>query len=60
MVNHIHLHSFPMYQANHHMSLIIFHLFMNRFSIIDSLKFDQAYILDPPLLLTQNNYLNYS
>jgi hypothetical protein len=60
MVNHIPLHTFPMYQTNHHVSLIIFHLSMNRFSIIDSFKFDQVYIFDTPLLLTRNSYLNYS
>jgi hypothetical protein len=33
---------------------------MDRFYIIGNLKFGQIYILDLPLLLTQNNYLNYS
>jgi hypothetical protein len=60
MVNHIHLHTFLMYQANHNMALIIFHVFINRLLIIESLKLDQAYILDLPILLTQNSYLNYS
>ncbi len=49
-----------MYQANHNMALIIFHVFINRLLIIESLKLDQAYILDLPILLTQNSYLNYS
>jgi len=33
---------------------------MDRFYIIENLRFDQVYILDLPLLLTWNNYLNYS
>jgi len=33
---------------------------MDRFYIIENLGFDQVYILDLPLLLTQNIYLNYS
>jgi hypothetical protein len=52
MVSHIHLHTFTVYQTNYHMPLIIFHLSMNRFLIIESFIFDQAYILDLPLLLT--------
>jgi hypothetical protein len=39
---------------------IIFHPSMDRFYIIWSLRFGQVYILDLPLLLTQNGYLNYS
>ncbi len=41
IVNHIHLHLFPMYQTNHQMSLITFHLFMNRltlFGVLDLVK----------------------
>jgi hypothetical protein len=60
IVNHIHVHLFPMHQTNHHVLLIIFHPSMDRFYIIWSLRFDQLYILDLPLLLTQHNYLNYS
>ncbi len=60
IVNHIHLHLFPMYQRNHQVSFIIFHPSMDRFYIIGNLGFDQVYILDLPLLLTRNNYLNYS
>ncbi len=37
-----------------------FHPFMDGFYIIWSLGFGQVYILDLPLLLTQNKYLNYS
>jgi hypothetical protein len=33
---------------------------MDKFYIIWSLRFDQVYILDLPLLLTQNNFLNDS
>jgi hypothetical protein len=33
---------------------------MDRFYIIGNLVFDQIYILDLPLLLTQNSYSNYS
>jgi len=33
---------------------------MDRFYIIGNIGFDQVYILDLPLLLTQNNYLSYS
>jgi hypothetical protein len=33
---------------------------MDRFYIIESLGFDQVYILDPPLLLTRNSYFDYS
>jgi hypothetical protein len=33
---------------------------MDRFYIIGNLGFGQVYILDLPLLLTQNSYLNYS
>jgi hypothetical protein len=33
---------------------------MDRFYIIGNLVFDQVYILDLLLLLTQNSYLNYS
>jgi hypothetical protein len=33
---------------------------MDRFYIIGNLGFGQIYILDLPLLLTWNNYLNYS
>jgi hypothetical protein len=51
IVNHIHLYLFPMYQTNHHMSLIIFHPFMDKFYIIWNLGFGQVYILDFPLLL---------
>jgi hypothetical protein len=47
-----------MYQTNRQMSLITFHPSMNRFNIIWSLGFGQVHILDLPLLLTQNNYLN--
>ncbi len=57
---HIHLHLFPMYQTNHQMPLIIFHHFMDRFYIIESLGFSLVYIFDLPLLLTHNTYLNYS
>jgi len=60
IVNHIHLHIFPMYQTNHQVPLIIFHPPMDRFYIIGNLGFDQVYILDLPLLLTWNGYLNYS
>jgi hypothetical protein len=59
-MNHIRLHLFPMYQTNHQVPLIIFHPSMDRFYIIENLRFDQVYVLDLPLLLTQNNYLNYS
>jgi hypothetical protein len=60
IVNHIHLHLFPMYQTNHQVPFITFHPSMDRFYIIWSLGFGQVYILDLPLLLTWNNYLNYS
>jgi hypothetical protein len=50
----------PLCQINHHVSLITFHPSMNKFYIILNLQFDQVYILDLPLLLIQNNYLNYS
>jgi hypothetical protein len=60
IVKHIHLHLFPMYQTNHRMPLITFHPSMDRFHIIWSLGFGQVYILDLPLLLTRNSYLNYS
>jgi len=33
---------------------------MDRFYIIESLGFNLIYIFNLPLLLTQNNYLNYS
>jgi len=36
------------------------HHFVNKSYIIWNLKFGQVYIFDLPLLLTQNNYLNYS
>jgi hypothetical protein len=57
IVNHIHLHLFPMYQTNHQVPLIIFHPSMDRFYIIGNLGFGQVYILDLPLLLTWNSYL---
>ncbi len=38
----------------------IFHLYMDRFYIIWGLGFGQVYILDLQLLLTRNNYVNYS
>ncbi len=60
IVHHIHLRLFPMYQTNHQMPLIIFHPSMDRFYIIWNLGFDPVYILDLPLLLTRNSYLNYS
>ncbi len=60
IVNHIHLHLFPMYQTNHQMPLITFHPSMDRFYIIGNLGFGQVYILEFPLLLIRNNYLNYS
>jgi hypothetical protein len=60
IVNHIHLHLFPMYQTNHHVPLIILHPPMDRFYIIGNLGFDQVYIFDLPLLLIRNSYLNYS
>ncbi len=60
IINHIHLHLFPMYQTNHQVPLITSHPFMDRFYIIGNLGFGQIYILDLPLLLTWNNYLNYS
>ncbi len=49
-----------MYQTNHQVPLITSHPFMDRFYIIGNLGFGQIYILDLPLLLTWNNYLNYS
>jgi len=52
--------SIPMYQTNHQVPLINFHLSMDPFSIIWNLGFGQVYILDFPLLLTRNSYLNYS
>jgi hypothetical protein len=58
IVNHI-LHLFPMYQTNHQVSTT-FHPSMDKFYIIENLRFCQVYILDLPLLLTRNNYLNYS
>ncbi len=60
IVNHIHLHLFPMYQTKNQVSLITFHPSMDKFYIIENLGFGQVYILDLPLLLTRNNYLNYS
>jgi diadenosine tetraphosphate (Ap4A) HIT family hydrolase len=60
IVNHIHVHLFPMYQTNHQVSFITFHHFMNKFNIIWSLAFGQVHILDLPLLQIQNSYLNYS
>jgi hypothetical protein len=33
---------------------------MNKFYIIKNLRFGQVYILDLPLLLTWNSYVNYS
>jgi hypothetical protein len=42
------------------MSLITFHLFIDRFYIIWNLGFGQVHILNLPLLQTQNSYLNYS
>jgi hypothetical protein len=60
IVNHIHLHLFPMYQTNHQMPSIIFHPPMDRFYIIGNLRFDQVYIFDLPLLPIRNSYLNYS
>jgi hypothetical protein len=33
---------------------------MDKFYIIENLGFGQVYILELPLLLTQNSYLNYS
>jgi len=39
IVNHIHLHLLPMYQTNHHVPIIIFHLSMDRFYIIWGLGF---------------------
>jgi hypothetical protein len=55
IVKHIHLHLIPMYQTNHRMPLITFHASMDRFYIIWSLRFGlQIYILDLPLLLTEN------
>jgi hypothetical protein len=47
-------------QANHHMPLKKIHHFVNKSYIIWNLKFCQVYIFDLPLLLTQNNYLDYS
>jgi len=52
--------SISMYQTNHQVPLINFHLSMDPFSIIWNLGFGQVYILDFTLLLTQNSYLNYS
>jgi len=52
IINHIHLHLFPMYQTNHQVPFIIFHPRMDRFYIIENLGFDQVHILDLPLLLT--------
>ncbi len=52
IIDHIHLHLFPMYQTNHEVPLITFHPFMDRFYIFWSLGFYQVYILDLPLLLT--------
>ncbi len=49
-----------MYQANHHMPLITFHPSMDMFYINWNKGFGQVHILDLPLLLIQNNYLNYS
>jgi hypothetical protein len=60
IVNHIHLHLFPMYQTNHQFPFITFHPFMDRFYIIENIGFGQVYILDETLLLAQNSYLNYS
>jgi hypothetical protein len=60
IVNHIHLHLFPTYQTIHQMPLMIFHPPTDRFYIIENVGFDQVYILDLPLLLTQNSYINYS
>jgi len=60
IINHIHLHLFPMYQTNHQVPLITFHLSMKRFNIIWNLEFGQVHILDLPLLQTWNSYLNYS
>ncbi len=60
IVNHIHLHLFPMYQINYQVSLTTFHPSMDRFYIIKNLKFDQVYIFNLSLLSTQNSYLNYS
>jgi hypothetical protein len=60
IINHIHLHLFPMYQINHQMPLITFHPFMDRFYIVGNLGFGPVYILDLPLLLIWNNYLNDS
>jgi hypothetical protein len=51
IINHIHLHLLAMYQTNHQVPLIIFHLPMYRFYTIGNLGFDQVYILDLPLLL---------
>ncbi len=41
-----------MYQTNHQLPLITFHLFVDRFYVIGNLGFGQVYILDLPLLLT--------
>jgi hypothetical protein len=60
IVNHIHLHLFPMYQTNHQVPLITFHPSTNRFNIIWSVGFGQVHIFDLPLLQTRNSYLNYS
>jgi len=65
MVNHIHLHLFPIYHPfissqSSHATYITFHPSMDRSYIIWSLRFGQDYILDLPLLPAQNNYLNYS
>jgi hypothetical protein len=43
-----------MYQANHHVLFIIFHLSMDRFYIIWNLRFGQVYILDLPLGCVHN------
>ncbi len=60
IINHIHLHLFPIYQTNHQVPFIIFHPSMNMFNIIWSLRFGQVHILDLPLLQLWNSYLNYS
>jgi hypothetical protein len=60
IVNCIRLHLFPMYQTNHQMQFIIFHLSMDSFYIIWGLGFGQVNTLDLPLLITRINYLNYS
>jgi hypothetical protein len=47
--------SIPMYQTNHQGPLITFYRSIDRFYIIWSLGFGQVYILDLPLLQTQNS-----